>query len=96
MKRKKGPKMETKNLVQNAQNKEYTSFKEQALEMLKQKAARAIEEKGYFKRLDQAKGIFEDEGNTDNFKKKDDSKDDSKDDEDDSKDSDKDEKKDEE
>ena len=77
----------TKELVQNAQNKEYTSFKEQALEMLKQKVATAIAEKGYFKRLDHAKGIFEEE-NSDNFKKKDDSdKDDSdKDDSDEDKD----------
>jgi len=81
---------ETQELVQNAQKKEYMDFKEKALETLKQKAAEKISEQGYFDRLNNAKGIFEDQ-NPFGKKDKDDSED-SKDkdkDKDDSKDKDK-------
>jgi len=71
---------ETQELVKNAQGKEYSNFKEQALEMLKQKAAEKLAEKGYFDRLEHAKGIFEGENP---FDKKDDKDSDDKDDKDD-------------
>jgi hypothetical protein len=50
---------ETKELVQNAKSNEYLDFKEKAIEILKQKTAEKLPEKGYFARMDQAKGIFE-------------------------------------
>ena len=50
---------ETKELVQNAKSNEYLDFKEKAIEILKQKTAEKLAEKGYFARIDQAKGIFE-------------------------------------
>ena len=71
---------ETQELVQNAEKKEYLSFKEKAIEMLKQKTAEKLAEMGYFSRLDNAKGIFEDEDeDKDNDK---DDKDNDKDDKD--------------
>jgi len=62
--------LETEDLIQRAQGKEYLDFKEQAIEMLKQKTAEKLSEKGYFDRLDQAKGL--DEGENPFAKKKDD------------------------
>ncbi len=81
---------EAQELVQNAQRKEYIDFKEKALNVLKQKAAEKLAEQGYFDRLNNAKGIFEDENP---FAKKDDKDEkDDKDSEDDEKDDDKDDK----
>ncbi len=79
---------EAQELVQNAQRKEYIDFKEKALNVLKQKAAEKLAEQGYFDRLNNAKGIFEDENP---FAKKDD-KDDKDDKDSDDKDSENDEK----
>ena len=51
-----------KDLIQNAQDKKYTDFEAQAKEILGQKIASALEEKGYFNRLDTAKGLTENTG----------------------------------
>ena len=48
--------LETEELVQQAQSKDYLNFKEQAIEMLKQKTAEKLAEKGYFDRLSIAQG----------------------------------------
>jgi hypothetical protein len=55
----------TEELVQKAENKEYTDFKEQAREILMTKVAQRLAEEGYFKRLDKANGIFEGEDEDD-------------------------------
>jgi len=52
---------ETQEIVNHAQEKKYVDFKEKALQILKQKTAEKMAEMGYFKRLDQSQGIFEDE-----------------------------------
>jgi hypothetical protein len=77
----------TEELVQQAQEKNYVDFKEKALEMLRQKTAEKLAEKGYFKKLDQAKGIFEAEDEDDKDKDEDGKEKDDKDtDKDDKKD----------
>ncbi len=48
--------METKDLVQQAQEREYTNFDQTAKDILSQKIATALQDKGYFKRLEQAQG----------------------------------------
>ena len=49
--------METKDLIGNAQQREFTAFDAATKEMLSQKVAEKLQEKGYFDRLDHAKGI---------------------------------------
>ncbi len=51
--------METKELISKAQNKEFTAFDKLTKDTLKVKVAQKLAEKGYFSRLDQAKGINE-------------------------------------
>ena len=49
--------MSTQDLIKNAQNREYTEFDTRAKELLAKKVAEKLSQKGYFDRLDQAKGI---------------------------------------
>ena len=51
-------KMET--LVKSAQNKEYSNFADQARDTLLRKVHDKLEDRGYFDRLNQAKGLDED------------------------------------
>ena len=46
--------METTDLVQQAQDREYTNFDATAKEILAQKVAQALDQQGYFDRLAQA------------------------------------------
>ena len=50
---------EAESLVQNAEQREYSDFKETAKEALLKKVSEKLKETGYFKKLDNAKGIFE-------------------------------------
>ena len=84
--------METKELVQQAIDKKYSDFDRSTKDILAQKVAAKLDEKGYFDRLNQAKGLTEAE-NVNPFAKKDSKDKDEKDkDEKDSKDSKEDEK----
>jgi len=49
--------METKELVQQAHERKYTEFDIKAKEILSKKISEKLKEKGYFDRLDHAKGI---------------------------------------
>jgi len=49
--------MEIKDLVDQAVNKRYSDFDSTTKDILNQKVADKLSEKGYFERLDQAKGI---------------------------------------
>ena len=49
--------METTDLVQNAQKREYTAFDASTKEILKQKVAEKMQEQGYFDRLDKAQNV---------------------------------------
>lgn len=55
--------METKDLIKHAIERKFTEFDAKTKEILSVKVAQKLAEKGYFKRLDQAKGIFEDNSN---------------------------------
>lgn len=44
------------NLIKTAQDKKYTEFEVEAKNVLEQKVAQALQDKGYFDRLDTAKG----------------------------------------
>jgi hypothetical protein len=50
--------METKTLIQTAQDKQFTEFDAAAKEILARKVAEKLADRGYFAKLDQAKGIF--------------------------------------
>jgi hypothetical protein len=56
---------EVQELTQAAQEKEFLSFAEKAKEILMKKTAEKLAEKGYFRKMDQAKGIFEEEDEKD-------------------------------
>ena len=49
--------METRELIDQAQTRQFTQFDAQAKEILQAKVASKLEQSGYFKRLDNAKGI---------------------------------------
>ncbi len=51
--------METRELIDQAQTRQFTQFDASAKEMLQAKVATKLEQEGYFKRLDNAKGITE-------------------------------------
>jgi len=55
-----------KSIVDYAQEKKYSDFDSGTKEILKQKVAQKLAERGYFTRLNQAKGVTESKGN---FKK---------------------------
>ena len=62
--------METKELVQHAIDKKYTDFDSATKAILSAKVATKLADSGYFDRLNQAKGITEeDEKLKDDFKK---------------------------
>ena len=79
---------EAQELTQQAQNSDFVNFAEKAKEILMQKTAEKLAEKGYFRKLDNARGIFEKD--EDKGKEKDDDED-NEDDEDNKKDDDEDE-----
>ena len=51
--------METKDLVQNALSGNFSEFDANAKQMLAHKVAAKLSERGYFTRMDQAKGLSE-------------------------------------
>ena len=51
--------MQTRDLIQNAIDKKFTSFDSKTKEILSAKIAQKLQEKGYFARLDKAKAISE-------------------------------------
>ena len=53
--------MSMKTLIQTAQEKKYTEFEPKLKEIMAKKVATALDSKGYFQRLDQAKGLTESE-----------------------------------
>ncbi len=53
--------METTDLVQQAQDREYTNFDNTAKEILAQKVAQSLDQLGYFDRLSQAQNETETE-----------------------------------
>ena len=50
---------ETQEIFDQAKENNYLDFKEKAKELLAQKVAQKLAEKGYFDKMDQAKGITE-------------------------------------
>ena len=54
--------MSIKTLIETAQEKKYTEFEPKLKEIMAKKVATALDERGYFQRLDQAKGLFEAKG----------------------------------
>jgi len=77
--------METKELIQSAIDRKFTNFDAKTKELLSAKVAAKLQEKGYFNRLNNAKGVFEEFGkdeDEDEGKKSEDKDSDDKDDKD--------------
>jgi len=50
---------ETQEIFNHAKENDYMDFKEKAIELLKQKTAEKMAERGYFDRMNKAQGITE-------------------------------------
>ena len=53
--------MNSQDLVQQAQDKKYVDFDKTTKDILAQKVAQKLDQDGYFKKLDQARGISEED-----------------------------------